>query len=268
MNLAKPRLTRLNRHLTKSGQIERVNTRLPMADSPSRAISDRDALLIMIKTVKHGPPQPFSAELRGGLTRLRFHFTPGATIQEAFGRDAADCFGGLLATVASAKGIVAMPNFEVAFPGVTLRECRATAAPTRLGDQLISLRFRSCEGNALRLFSDAALPRTSLIQPEGRGSVDVVSEVLMPLFNLRQFLAETPAEDRDGHAQALTTMLRKVESQIGEIEDCYFKQIEERRGHAGPLTIEGAEAPGVEGALARLRGDAARAPSTAVTAPP
>jgi hypothetical protein len=238
-----------------------------MADSPPRAISDRDALLIMIKIDAGEQPQPFSAELRGGLTRLRFHFTPGATMQEAFGRDAAACFGGLLAEVASAKGIVAMPDFEAAFPGVTLRECRATAAPTRLGGQLISLRFRACEGNALRLFSDAALPRTSLIQPEGRGSVDVVGEVLMPLFNLRQFLAETPAEDCDIHAQALSSMLRKVESQIGEIEDCYFKQIEERRGRAAPLTIERADAPGVEGALARLRGDAARTSSDAMTTP-
>lgn len=224
-----------------------------MRNPPLQRNVVRDALVFSLRVDFGGVVAPLQAELRGGLVLMRFAFPPDVTLDAVVREGVREELSAVLAANDGALGVHSTPDAEVVVGGVTLRGRRVTIGAARDGRQLITVRYRDCVGDALSLFQPGVLPEIALASRDAdTPDVDVLRDVLMPLFNLRQYLSDHQSGEYARDLGELAALLKELERRIGAIEDRYFTALSDVRGDGEAEAVEG---PGVVAALEALRAD-------------
>jgi hypothetical protein len=191
---------------------------------PARGVSQGDQLVISLKVRPDASVVPGNVEVRGGLIRLRF-MLPGETgLNGCFSAEARAMLQTLLLRLRGVVGVLVMGDFEARLPKVSLHECRATVGANAEGEELIALRFRSCRGDALSLFAQDKLPAEALAPAQEPNRADVLEGLLLPLFNLRQYLTDFPVEAVAADLERLDRVINGIAQQINLIEEGYYER--------------------------------------------
>jgi hypothetical protein len=211
-----------------------------------------DALVVSLKLLPDGGVVPGHAELRGGLIRMRLSLPPDAGLAGCFSRDGRAAIEGALARLKDVSGVMVMVDYEARLPKLVLRQCRATVGSGPDGAELVSLRFRECVGDALSLFRQEWLPEGAVAEEAPQGDADALTDLLLPLFNLRQYLSDFPLEQVAADLDRLNRAIDGILQQINLIAEGYYARREATRGPA-PSRV------GVDGVTSRLMTDAVEA---------
>jgi hypothetical protein len=196
-----------------------------------------DALVISLLVKPDAEVAPVSAELRGGDVKIRLSLPGALGMSGVFSKDGRVVVEQALNRLKGVVGVFVMADFEARLPSVTLRECRATIGGSPDGHELVALRFRHCLGDAMSLFAPDRLPLEALTRSGGVEPLDVLTNVLMPLFNLRQYLSDFPASAVAGDLDRLNRVIGQIAAQINVIEEGYYARLESHRGRgAEPAT--------------------------------
>jgi hypothetical protein len=189
-----------------------------------------DALVISLRVKPDAEVSPVSAELRGGDVKMRLSLPGALGMSGVFSKEGRVVVEEALSRLKGVVGVFVMADFEARLPGVTLRECRATIGGSPDGHELVALRFRHCHGDALSLFAPDRLPLEALTRAGGVEPLDVLTDVLMPLFNLRQYLSDFPTSTVAADLDRLNAVIGQIAAQINVIEEGYYARLEAHRG--------------------------------------
>ena len=228
--------------------------------------SPADALVISLRVTPDAEVSPISAELRGGDVKMRLSLPTSLGLAGVFSKDGRRVVEGALDRIRGVVGVFVMTDFVARLPSVTLRECRATIGGSPDGHELVALRFRHCQGDALSLFAQDRLPVESLTRSAGVEPLDVLADVLMPLFNLRQYLSDFPATTVSADLDRLNAAIGTIAAQINVIEEGYYARLEAHRGAEPPSKQPRLGLDAATRALMREAVDAAQSPRAAGTA--
>lgn len=158
-----------------------------------------------------------SVEIVDRISSVRFSFNSDCMIDRIFDRRALSEICGIVARVASPRGVLMLPDLRIDLKGLVLEGCRVLVTTAEDGIETIMVRFTSYFGRVLSLFRDGFQQRSGLSENAVDQAISALEKVYMPLRKFSVYLDDLLATfphllDRDKIAS-----LRRIRADVAEM---------------------------------------------------
>lgn len=179
--------------------------------------AEADSFIINLRREAGRFPTVASVELLLPEMRNRYSFNPRKSLHEMFQADFADRLEASINRLAPNERIVSLPEFIYEIPGLVLAGMRILITSLEDGVEIIMLRFRRYIGAVKSLFRfDPAMTVSSTTTRE-RIAVDVLEDIISPLFDLLSLDVPGMDEVIEKHALAIRKRLSQLSMRQDEI---------------------------------------------------
>lgn len=178
---------------------------------------DKDTFVIHLMRGTTGVVKVTSVELIMTDLRNRYSFKAGQLIEDVFSVDLASKVQSALTSVRSNDRLISMPDFEVSTNSVIISGLRILVTRLEDGAEAIMMRFRHYIGAIKSAFKfDPAMAIESASMRE-KIAVEVLRDIVTPLFDVVAFSQAVPAHDIDRNHRAIEQRLGRISSRQDEI---------------------------------------------------
>lgn len=172
--------------------------------------AEADTFVIHLTREAESAAQVTSIELFNADMRNRYSFKTSRQLDEVFAAPLSVSIRQALARLKSDERVVALPEFEVSFPGLVLSGLRILRNCTENGLETIMLRFRTYVGaikTAFRFDSSFGVNSASVRE---RIAVEVLRDILTPLIDMINLNQPEYASVVENHSSVLQSRLDHI----------------------------------------------------------
>lgn len=180
-------------------------------------VGDADSFVVNLRSERDGDVQVASVELRTFEVRNRYSFRQDRSLNDAFVDEFAKEIQHALSRLKPDDRIVSMPEFEFATGDLIIGGLRILITVAENGTTAIMLRFRQYIGSiklAFR-FDDTMALETPTVRE--KIAVDVLQDILTPLFDLMSLDVPGMDEVLERHGPAIRKRLSSISTRKEEI---------------------------------------------------
>ncbi|MEM9432467.1 MAG: hypothetical protein AAGA12_00990 [Pseudomonadota bacterium] len=179
--------------------------------------SDMDTFVVHLSRGMNGVVKVTSVELILSEMRNRYSFKAGQEIEDVFSIELAAKIQSALTSIGRDDRMVSLPEFEVTSKGLIVSGLRILITRLEDGAEAIMLRFRHYVGaikSAFKFDPNMTIDSASMRE---KIAVEVLRDIVTPLFDVVAFSQLAPSDDIDLHRRAIEERLGRISSRQEEI---------------------------------------------------
>lgn len=178
---------------------------------------ESDTFIVNLRRESGGVPMVASVELVLPEMRNRYSFKPRKPLEDVFDLEFAARLNGVLERLADQERLVSVPDFLHEIPGLVMSGLRILVTTADDGAETIMLRIRHYIGAIKKIFAfDPAMSATSYATRE-KIAVDVLEDIISPLFDLISLDVPGMEEIIEKHAPAIRKRMSQISMRQEEI---------------------------------------------------
>ncbi len=179
--------------------------------------ADADTFVINLHRDASASPVVASVELVLPEVRNRYSFKPRKRLHDVFTADFADSLEAALNRLGADERIVSLPEFVYEIPGLIMSGLRILLTAAEDGSETIMLRIRRYIGTVKSLFRFDPAMAVSSTSVRERIAVDVLEDIISPLFDLISLDVPGMEEIIEKHAPAIRKRISELSLRQEEI---------------------------------------------------
>ncbi|PTX54373.1 hypothetical protein C8N43_3187 [Litoreibacter ponti] len=188
-------------------------TALTLEDS-----TDSDRFVINLTRSGGGEILVNSIEIANGEMRNRYSFRADRDVFSVLQRDVAQHILEAIAKLRTGERILSLPDFLYSIPGLVLSGMRILSSPFEGGGDSIMVRFKYYVGAIKEIFQFEPSMAVASHTVRERIAVDVLHDIVSPLFDILSLSQSNSRGLLTDHAQAVGRRLDRLDVQMEELK--------------------------------------------------
>lgn len=180
--------------------------------------SEADRIVVNFTRSAHDDLLVKSVEIMTGDMRNRYSFRGGRAVANVFQQDLADLMNSAIAKMSDGDRLLSLPDFLYSIPGLVLSGMRVLTSPMEDGGDAVMVRFKYYVGAIKQIFRFEPSMMISSPTVRERIAVDVLHDIVSPIFDLLSLSQSTSRALLADHAEAVGRRLDRLDQQMEELK--------------------------------------------------